>query len=60
MGNTSDIEIGGASTSPKGSLVAVDKGDTDYTWFKQLNNSGIFMVARIRKNMLRSVSECRE
>ena len=36
-GKTSDIEIGRTVNFPKGSIVAVDKGYTDYKWFKELD-----------------------
>lgn len=53
----SDIEIGRTLQFAKGSIVVIDKGYTDYRWFKQLNDKGIFFVTRIRKNMLWKVLE---
>lgn len=58
-GKTSDIEVGRTLKFPKGSIVVADKGYTDYRWFKQLNENGIFFVTRARKNMLWSVVERR-
>lgn len=58
-GKISDIEIGRTLKFPKGSIVVADKGYTDYKWFKQLNEKGIFFVTRIRKNMLWRVNERR-
>ncbi len=58
-GKVSDIEIGRALHYIPGSIVVFDKGYTDYTWFKALNNKGIFFVTRIRKNALWRVEERR-
>lgn len=51
-GKTSDIEVGRALNFAKGSLVVFDKGYTDYRWFKQLNEKGIFFVTRLRRNAI--------
>ena len=51
-GKVSDIEIGRTLRFPTGSIVVFDKGYTDYKWFKQLNNSGIHFVTRLRKNAI--------
>ena len=51
-GKTSDIEVGRTLSFTKGSIVVFDKGYTDYRWYKQLNERGIFFVTRIRKNAL--------
>ncbi len=51
-GKTSDVAIGRALNFAKGSIVVFDKGYTDYKWFKQLDNKGIFFVTRIRRNAI--------
>ncbi len=51
-GKVSDIEVGRTLRFPKGSIVVFDKGYTDYQWFKQLDNRGIFFVTRLRKNAI--------
>ena len=51
-GKTSDIEVGRTLHVAKGSIVVFDKGYTDYKWFKQLDDKGIFFVTRIRKNAI--------
>jgi len=58
-GKTSDIEIGRTVNFPKGSIVAVDKGYTDYKWFNQLNLKGVYFVIRLRKNAVWKVKERR-
>jgi len=52
LGKVSDIEMGRMLNFKKGSIVVFDKGYTDYRWFKQLNDKGIFFVTRIRKNAI--------
>ncbi|HEX4955057.1 MAG TPA: IS4 family transposase [Thermoanaerobaculia bacterium] len=37
---------------PKGSLVVFDRGFTDYAWWQELNESGIFFVTRLKENAL--------
>jgi Transposase DDE domain/Domain of unknown function (DUF4372) len=49
-GKTSDIEIGRTLSFPAGSIVAIDRGYTDYQWYNQLNNKGIFFVTRLKSN----------
>jgi hypothetical protein len=49
-GKTSDIEIGRMLSFPAGSIVAIDRGYTDYQWYNQLNNKGIFFVTRLKSN----------
>lgn len=49
-GKTSDIKAGRTLSFPKGSIVACDRGYTDYTWYKQLTDKGIFFVSRLKSN----------
>src|SRR5690606_3619580 len=52
-----DVRIGRQFDFPPGSLVVIDKGYTDYFWYKQLTKKGIFFVTRQRKNAVyRTVS----
>jgi len=34
----------------KGSIVAIDKGYNNYTWYNSLTNKTIFFVARLKSN----------
>jgi len=34
----------------KGSIVAIDRGYTDYKWYKQLSDKGIYFVSRLKSN----------
>ncbi len=49
-GKTSDIEVGRTLSFPKGSIVAIDRGYNDYSWFNSLTNKGIFFVTRLKSN----------
>lgn len=44
---------------PKGSIVAIDRGYTDYEWYKQLTDKGIYFVARLKSNAAVRVLERR-
>jgi len=49
-GKDHDVTIGRTLKFPKGSIVAVDKGYNDYTWYKQLTAKGIYFVTRLKTN----------
>jgi hypothetical protein len=45
-----EVEQGRCVNFPKGSIVAVDRGYTDYEWYKTLSDKGIYFVARLKSN----------
>ena len=49
-GKSHDVTVGRTLEFPKGSIVAVDKGYNDYTWYKQLRGKGIYFVTRLKTN----------
>lgn len=49
-GKSHDVTIGRLLQFPKGSIVAMDKGYNDYSWYKQLSDKGIFFVTRLKTN----------
>jgi putative transposase len=49
-GKKHDVTVGRTLQFPRGSIVAVDKGYTDYRWYKQLTDKGIFFVTRLKTN----------
>ena len=49
-GKKHDITVGRTLKFPKGSIVAIDKGYNDYTWYKELTDKGIFFVTRLKSN----------
>ena len=56
-GRRHDVPVGRAFDFPKGSIVIIDKGYTDYNWYKLLNEKEIFFVTRQRTNALYRVVE---
>lgn len=49
-GKTSDIEMGRTLQFPQGSIVAIDRGYNDYSWYNQLTKNKIFFVTRLKVN----------
>ncbi len=49
-GSTHEVNIGKLLNFPKGSIVVMDKGYNDYSWYKQLTDKGIFFVTRLKTN----------
>ena len=43
---TADVAVARTLALPAGSMVMKDKGYTDYGWYKQLTEKGIFFVTR--------------
>lgn len=58
-GKTHDITAARALQLPKGSIVVMDRGYTDYTWYNQLNNKNISFVTRLKTNARYRVVERR-
>lgn len=52
MSNASEHEVkaGRDVAFPKGSIVAIDRGYTDYKWYKTLTDKGVYFVARLKSN----------
>jgi hypothetical protein len=49
-GKDHDVTVGRILKFPKGSIIAIDKGYNDYSWYNQLNIKGIFFVTRLKNN----------
>jgi len=49
-GKNHDVTVGRTLKFPKGSIVAIDKGYNDYSWFNQLTQKGIYFVTRLKSN----------
>ena len=58
-GKTHDMTAARALQLPKGSIVVMDRGYTDYAWYNRLDTQGIFFVTRLRKNARYRVTERR-
>jgi putative transposase len=59
-GKTHDVTAGRALSLPSGSIVAFDRGYTDYAWYSQLNDRGVFFVTRQKRNARYRVIERRK
>lgn len=59
-GKPHDVTEGRRIDFPKGSIIAMDRGYTDYEWYKQLSIKGIFFVSRLKSNAAFKVNERRE
>jgi putative transposase len=59
-GKTHDVTAGRALALPSGSIVAFDRGYTDYAWYSQLNDRGVFFVTRQKRNARYRVIERRK
>ena len=58
-GKTHDLTATRALKLPSGSIVVMDRGYTDYAWYKSLNNNGISFVTRLKTNARYRVTERR-
>ena len=58
-GKIHDITAARSLQLPKGSIVVMDRGYNDYTWYNRLNSQGVFFVTRLRKNACYRVTERR-
>jgi len=56
---THEVNEGRRVDFPKGSIVAVDRGYTDYEWYKTLTDKGIYFVARLKSNATTRIVERR-
>ncbi len=56
-GRDHDVKIGRKFNFPKNSIVVFDKGYTDYGWYKDLTEKGIFFVSRQRDNAAYRVTQ---
>lgn len=54
-----EVNEGRSVNFPKGSIVAVDRGYTDYEWYKTLSDKGIYFVARLKSNATTRILERR-
>jgi hypothetical protein len=49
-GKQHEVNEGRGVDFPKGSIVAIDRGYTDYQWYKQLSDKGVYFVTRLKSN----------
>ena len=58
--HTADIEVARTLTLPKGSIVVVDKGYDDYSWYTALTHQGVYFVSRQKRGARYRVIERRD
>ena len=58
-GKTHEINVATSINLEKGSIIAEDRAYTDYKWFAQLQEKGIFFVTRQKTNAVYRVTERR-
>jgi putative transposase len=58
-GKTHETKVAHSLRLPKGSIVAEDRAYTDYSWFADLHQNGVFFVTRQKSNALYRVIERR-
>ncbi len=49
-GKKHDIKVARNLSLPRGSIVVMDRGYTDYRWFQELHEKGIYFVTRQKRN----------
>jgi hypothetical protein len=54
-GKTPDVTMARIMTFPKGTIVVVDRGYTDFALFQQWIDAGVFFVTRMRENLVYTV-----
>ena len=59
-GKTHDVVVGRTLEFTQGSMVVIDKAYTDYAWYKQLTEKGIYFVARLKSNTRYRIVERRD
>jgi hypothetical protein len=58
-GAVADVRVAQQLKLPKGSIVAIDRGYTDYEMFERWCNEGVFFVTRVKSNAYYIVTERR-
>lgn len=56
-GLTPEIKIARDLSFPSGSIIAMDRGYTDYTLFERWTSSGVYFVTRLKENTVFEVME---
>ena len=54
-GRVYEVNVARTLDMPGDSIVVFDRGYTDYSWYSQLNNKGMYFVTRQKKNACHTV-----
>ena len=49
-GDVHEINVARTMDYPRGSMVCMDRGYTDYEWWEELNAKGVYFVTRLKSN----------
>lgn len=58
-GRTSDIQVARGLRFEPGTVLVLDRGYVDYSWFDQLTRQGVFFVTRLKHNAVYDLVEAR-
>jgi hypothetical protein len=50
-GQSHDVTVGRTLRFEPGTIVAMDKGYVDYTWWKQMTDDGVYFVTRLKQDL---------
>jgi hypothetical protein len=50
-GQSHDVTVGRTLRFEPGTIVAMDKGYVDYTWWKQMTDQGVYFVTRLKQDL---------
>lgn len=56
-GKRSELEIARSLKLDAGTILAIDRGYNDFEWFKEMTQSGVFFVTRMKTNTVYTVEE---
>jgi len=59
-GKSHDVTVGRTWRFQRGTIVAMDKGYTDFKWWKQLTEAGVYFVTRFKRDLKYEVVRARE
>jgi hypothetical protein len=59
-GKVADVTVARQLTFPKGSIVVMDRGYSDYTLFHTWTKQGVFFVTRLKDNAITQVEQVRQ
>lgn len=57
---THDLTVAREQTYPKGSVLVFDRGYYDFSWYNDLDSSGVFFITRTKSNLDYRIAEERE
>ncbi len=57
---THEVTVARAQAYPRGSVLVFDRGYTDFSWWKDLDSTGVFFVTRAKDNLDERIVKSRE